>query len=31
LKPFQPRTFDVYSPEQFRKALLDVMKEIAPM
>ena len=29
LKPLQPRVFDVYDPEQFRKALADVMKELA--
>jgi hypothetical protein len=28
LKPLQPRVFDVYDPEQFRKALADVMKEL---
>jgi hypothetical protein len=31
LKPLQPRLFDVNSAEQFRKALADVMKEIARM
>jgi hypothetical protein len=28
LKPLHPRVFDVYSPEQFRKALADVMKDL---
>jgi hypothetical protein len=31
LKPLQPRVFDVYNPEQFRKALANLMKEIALM
>jgi hypothetical protein len=31
LKPLQPRLFDVNSAEQFRKALADLMKEIARM
>jgi len=31
LKPLQPRVFDVYKPEQFRRALADVMREIARM
>jgi hypothetical protein len=31
LKPLQPRIFDVYTPEQFRKALAEIMKEIALM
>ncbi len=29
LKPLQPRLFDVYSPDQFRKALSTLMEEIA--
>jgi hypothetical protein len=29
LKPLQPRLYDVYSPEQFRKALSNLMNEIA--
>jgi hypothetical protein len=31
LKPLQPRLFDVNTAEQFRKALADLMKEIARM
>lgn len=31
LKPLQPRVFDVYNSEQFRRALADLMKEIAQM
>jgi hypothetical protein len=31
LKPLQPRLFDVYDPAQFRKALAEMMKEIARM
>ena len=29
LKPLQPRLFDVYSPDQFRKALSSLLDEIA--
>jgi len=29
LKSLQPRVFDVYDPEQFRRALSDLMKELA--
>jgi len=29
LKPLQPRLFDIYSPDQFRKALKSVMEEMA--
>jgi len=29
LKPLQPRLFDVYSPDQFRKALSSLLEEIA--
>jgi hypothetical protein len=29
LKPLQPRLFDVYSPDQFRKALSTLLEEIA--
>jgi len=29
LKPLQPRLFDVFSPEQFRKALSNLLDEIA--
>ena len=29
LKPLQPRLFDVYSPDQFRKALGTLLDEIA--
>ena len=29
LKPLQPRLYDVYSPEQFRKALSNLISEIA--
>lgn len=31
LKPLQPRLFDVYSPEQFRKALSSLVDEIAKL
>jgi hypothetical protein len=31
LKPLQPRLFDVYSPEQFRKALSTLLDEIAKL
>ena len=31
LRPFQPRTYDVYTPDQFRKALADLLKEISLM
>ena len=29
LKPLQPRLFEVYTPEQFRKALASMLEEIA--
>src|SRR5262249_52613593 len=29
LKPIRPRVFEVYNPEQFRKALAELMKELA--
>jgi hypothetical protein len=29
LKPLQPRLYDVYSPDQFRKALSSLLDEIA--
>ena len=29
LKPLQPRMFDIYTPEQFRKALASLLEEIA--
>lgn len=29
LKPLKPRLFDVYTPEQFRKALASILEEIA--
>jgi len=28
LKPLQPRLFDIYSPEQFRKILANLMDEM---
>lgn len=28
LKPLQPRIYDIYTPDQFRKALADLMKEL---
>jgi hypothetical protein len=31
LKPLQPRLYDVYSPEQFRKALSSLLDEIAKL
>lgn len=31
LKALQPRIYDIYSPEQFRRALAEVMKEISRM
>ena len=31
LKPLQPRIYEIYNPEQFRKALAEVMKEISHM
>jgi len=29
LKPLQPRVFEVYTPDQFRKALSSLLEEIA--
>jgi hypothetical protein len=29
LKPLQPRVFDIYNPEQFRKALSTVLEEVS--
>ena len=29
IKPLQPRVFDIYSPEQFRKALSTMLDEIS--
>ena len=31
LKALQPHIYDIYTPDQFRKALADVMKEISGM
>jgi hypothetical protein len=31
LKPLQPRIYEIYNPEQFRKALAEVMREISHM
>jgi hypothetical protein len=31
LKPLLPHIYDVYSPEQFRKALADIMREISQL
>ena len=31
LKPLQPRLFDVYAPDQFRKALGNLLEEISKL